>query len=277
MNCDLITQEPKTVLVVGDDCGMLAMLLQILSGRGYRVLLASSAASVSMLLDIELGIGSVLIRVGLPEAERIELMCLNRDVGVLFYYGTVEAGMVRLRLPERHLAHVPRILVVEDEPAVRDLFQRYLAEDGYHAAAAETCRRALAAAGETTFDAMVVDMSLPDADGVEAIRRLRADFPWAKILAVSGYMGGCMARLAGSAGATAVLRKPATSWELRKAVYGLLDPAGRWHSVTLRAKGFRAVAAGKRGLPMWVLEAQRRRPDCGGFADVTGGINDSVA
>jgi DNA-binding response OmpR family regulator len=257
MKSELVERDQGTVLVVADDSDMLGILQPILAGRGYRVLVASGADSAARLLDLELGIDSVMIRAGLTDSERIELMCLRRGVGVLFLCGIVEAGVIRLRVPERRPECAPRILIVDGEPAVRGLFDRYLAEDGYHVTAVETCAQALAAAQKTTFDVIVVDLTLPDIDGIEAIRNFRNDFPSMKILAVSGDMAGCVPSLVLSAGATAILGKPATSWELREAVYRLLDPVGRWHAVTLSAEGFRAVSAEDGTQKTWGWESGR--------------------
>jgi len=220
---EFVERNHPTVLVVADDADMFAMLSHILKGRGYRVLLSDGAASAARLLDLEFEIDCVMIWAGMADSERIELTCLRRGLDVLLLCGIVEAGVIRLRVPERHPEYAPRILIVEDEPAVRTLFERLLTEDGYHVTAVKTGRQALAAAQATTFDAIVMDLSLPDLDGVEAIRTFRSDFPWAKILAVSGYMSGCVPNISLNAGATAILEKPATAWELRRAVYRLLD------------------------------------------------------
>jgi len=247
----------STVLVVADDAGMLAILLQVLTGRGYRVLLASDAGSAGSLLDQELGVDTVMIQVGLTDAERIELKGLRRGAEVLFLGGIVESGIIRLRVPERRVEYAPRILIVAEEPAVRASFERDLAEDGYPVTAVENCARALEAAQKTRFDVIVVDLSLPEYDGIQTIRNCRCDFPWMKILAVSGDDTARLLGLALSADATDVLRKPATSWELRQAVYRLLDPAGRWHDVMLSAEGFRARSAKDGTEKTWDWESGR--------------------
>ncbi|MGC9952473.1 MAG: response regulator transcription factor [Bryobacteraceae bacterium] len=125
-------------------------------------------------------------------------------------------------------ADLPRILVLDDEPAVRALFDQFLAEDGYQVTAMGNYREAWAAAKETMYEVIVVDLSLLDIDGIEAIRNFRSAFPRMKILAVSGYMTGCVPSLALRAGATSTLGKPATSWQLREAVYRLLNPTAAW-------------------------------------------------
>ena len=257
MEPELLEQGQSTVLVVADDAGMLAILHQVLTGRGYRVLLAKEAASADSLLDRDLGVDTVMIQVGLADQERIELKGLRCGVEVLFLGGIVESGIVRLRVPERRVEYAPRILIVAEEPAVRALFDRHLAEDGYPVTVVETWGQALEAARKTRFDVIVVDLSLPESGGIEAILNCRSDFPWMKILGVSGEQAGSLPGLALGAGAAAILRKPAASWELREAVYRLLDPAGRWREVMLSAEGFRAVSGKDGAEKTWGWESGR--------------------
>ena len=257
MKSESIEAGHSTVLVVADDSDMLGILNHILTGRGYRVFLASEAAAAARLLDLELGIDSVMIRAGLSDSERIELMCLGRGVGVLFLCGIVEAGVIRLRVPEKRLGYAPRILIVDNDSAMRDLFDRHLSEDGYHVTTVQTSRQAWAAAQKTTFDVMVMDLNFLETGTLETIRDFRGDFPWMKILAVSGLTTGDIPGLILSAGATAVSSKAVTSWEFREAIYGLLDPARRWRGVTLSADGFRDVSVGGEPQKTWGWESGR--------------------
>jgi CheY-like chemotaxis protein len=126
------------------------------------------------------------------------------------------------------LGYAPRILIVDDEPAVRALFDHVLSEDGYWVSAVGTAREALRALSDTTFEVAVIDLSLPDEDGFEVVRQIRAQFPEVKILAVSGFMVGSVPVKAVAAGASATLRKPMSPGKLRDAVYRLLDPSGMW-------------------------------------------------
>jgi CheY-like chemotaxis protein len=121
------------------------------------------------------------------------------------------------------LSYAPQILVVEDEPAVRNLLDRALAEDGYLVTAVGTARQALQAVRDAAFEVIILDMSLPDADGLDVLRQIRLDIPEVQVLAFSGMMVGAMLSLARAAGADATLAKPTTSRKLREVVYGLLD------------------------------------------------------
>jgi CheY-like chemotaxis protein len=126
------------------------------------------------------------------------------------------------------LSYAPRILIVEDEPAVRTLFEEVLSGDGYYITAVGTARHALHTLRNFEFDLVILDMSLPDRDGAELLGHIRAESPHLKILAISGFMAGGMHEIATSAGASATLTKPASPRELRRAVYRLLDPSGTW-------------------------------------------------
>ena len=69
-----------------------------------------------------------------------------------------------------------KILVVDDEPAVRDSLRRALQLEGYDVELAGDGAEALERiAGENSADAVVLDVSMPRLDGLEACRRLRRD------------------------------------------------------------------------------------------------------
>jgi two-component system, OmpR family, response regulator len=68
-----------------------------------------------------------------------------------------------------------RVLIVEDEVKMAGLIRRGLREDGMAADVAVKGEDALWMAGATDYDAIVLDVMLPGADGFEVCRRLRAD------------------------------------------------------------------------------------------------------
>jgi CheY-like chemotaxis protein len=70
------------------------------------------------------------------------------------------------------------ILVVDDDPAFRELAGRFLADLGLHVAAqADSAAMAIAMAMETEPDAALVDVDLPDGDGIALAGTLTA-LPW---------------------------------------------------------------------------------------------------
>jgi two-component system KDP operon response regulator KdpE len=69
------------------------------------------------------------------------------------------------------------ILVVEDEPEIRRFLRSSLGADGYRVVEAESGNRGAVDAGTHKPDLAIVDLGLPDIDGVEVIRRIRSWSP----------------------------------------------------------------------------------------------------
>jgi two-component system, OmpR family, KDP operon response regulator KdpE len=67
-----------------------------------------------------------------------------------------------------------RILVVDDEPAIRRFLKTSLAAQDYHVMEADTAKAALEAIRRNAPDVLVLDLGLPDGDGFEIIRELRS-------------------------------------------------------------------------------------------------------
>jgi two-component system response regulator ResD len=65
------------------------------------------------------------------------------------------------------------VLVVDDEPTIREIVARYLERAGYEARVAVDGRSALAALRERAADLVVLDLMLPGIDGLEVMRRIR--------------------------------------------------------------------------------------------------------
>jgi DNA-binding response OmpR family regulator len=68
----------------------------------------------------------------------------------------------------------PRILLVDDEQAIQTLLSYPLRKDGYEVVQATDGRQALARFEEGTYDLVVLDVMMPQLDGLEVCRRMRA-------------------------------------------------------------------------------------------------------
>ena len=75
-----------------------------------------------------------------------------------------------------------RVLVVEDEKKLGELLGRGLREEGYAADVTDRGEEALWMARAVPYDAIVLDVMLPGADGFEVCRRLRRDEIWTPVL-----------------------------------------------------------------------------------------------
>ncbi|MBX9608735.1 MAG: response regulator [Gammaproteobacteria bacterium] len=106
------------------------------------------------------------------------------------------------------------VLVVDDDPDVRELLQDYLTDSGYEVLLAEGARTARALLAERTPDLCLLDISLPGEDGLSLARFLREEYDLA-IIMVSGA-GETLDRIVGlEVGADDYLSKPFDLRELR--------------------------------------------------------------
>jgi DNA-binding response OmpR family regulator len=67
-----------------------------------------------------------------------------------------------------------RILLIEDDPRLADMVREYLGKAGFDVVHAENGTRGLAMHGREAVDAVILDLMLPDTDGLEICRRIRA-------------------------------------------------------------------------------------------------------
>ncbi|HEV7138834.1 MAG TPA: response regulator, partial [Steroidobacteraceae bacterium] len=70
-----------------------------------------------------------------------------------------------------------QVLVIEDEPAIRNVLKVLLEAERYRVIEADTAARAEIEARSHKPDLLLIDLGLPDSDGLTVIRRLRAWSP----------------------------------------------------------------------------------------------------
>jgi DNA-binding response OmpR family regulator len=78
-----------------------------------------------------------------------------------------------------------RLLLVEDDVAIQTFLKRALAEAGYQVDAARDAKTGMLKALEGIHDAFIIDLGLPDMDGLELISRCRAQGSFAPVLILS--------------------------------------------------------------------------------------------
>ncbi len=79
-----------------------------------------------------------------------------------------------------------RVLFVEDEVALHDAYRRYF-QRRYELAFADTGAGAIKEFGAFEPDVVVIDLHLPDTDGIEVVRQMRETRPGLAIVITSGY------------------------------------------------------------------------------------------
>jgi CheY-like chemotaxis protein len=118
-----------------------------------------------------------------------------------------------------------RILVVDDDTAVRGAIKMVLEQDGHEVTLAANGRAGVAAVEAGTFDLVICDIFMPGMDGIETIHAFHRHNPRMPVIAMSGFMfrdGQTPApdylSLSTKLGAAYSLRKPFRPHELLKAV-----------------------------------------------------------
>ena len=115
---------------------------------------------------------------------------------------------------------MPRILIVDDDVAVRETLARILQTASCEHAVASTAAAALVLARTFRLDRAIVDFVLPDEDGIALTIRLREEFPDLVVTMVSG-MPDFVVRvgdLAKAAGVVAFVEKPFLAQDILDAV-----------------------------------------------------------
>src|SRR5271165_4094338 len=123
------------------------------------------------------------------------------------------------------MADQPRILVVDDEPAVQSALLRALTLEQYDVSQAADGHEALEQLGSTPYEAVILDIAMPRLDGLEVCRRLRQGGDRTPVLMLTAR-GQIDDRVAGlDAGADDYLAKPFALRELLARVRALLRRA----------------------------------------------------
>jgi DNA-binding NarL/FixJ family response regulator len=128
-----------------------------------------------------------------------------------------------------------RILLVDDHDAMRAALRAFLArQPGLQVVGeARSGREALERAAELLPDVVVMDVRMPDIDGADATRELRARHPEVRVVAVSAYAADEVVSRLRAAGASAVVAKDAAFEQLVPAIRAAAA-ARAAHSLTTR-------------------------------------------
>jgi len=103
----------------------------------------------------------------------------------------------------------PRILVIDDERAIRETIFDILDAKGYEVHVAESGERGITLAGKEYYDVVIVDIVMPEMNGVEACRHIRNISPSSSIIMMTGYSpSNPLVRSAIDGGVKRLLHKP---------------------------------------------------------------------
>ena len=115
-------------------------------------------------------------------------------------------------------ANNAHILVVDDEPDLRTLYELTLLREGYRVEAAESVSDAWQRLSEQRFDVLITDMRLPDGMGMELIQRLKAQQRSERCVVITAYGSAENAVESLKAGAFDYLTKPVDLKQFRAVI-----------------------------------------------------------
>ena len=138
---------------------------------------------------------------------------------------------------------MPRILLIEDDLRLAEMVSSYLGAAGFSVTHAPTGHAGIALAGRNGFDALILDLMLPDIDGLEVCRRVRTGAATPILMLTA--RGDAMDRVVGlEMGADDYLPKPFEPRELLARLKAILRRQGRDEARELLRFGRLAIDPG---------------------------------
>jgi DNA-binding NtrC family response regulator len=125
-----------------------------------------------------------------------------------------EAAVISRRIPSESLPESSgRVLVIDDEAEIRESLETLLQLEGYNVSTAATGREGLAQLGERSFDIVLLDLALPDRNGMDVLGEIHMLNPLQPVIMITAYGTVENAVRAMQSGATNFIQKP---WDNEK-------------------------------------------------------------
>jgi DNA-binding NtrC family response regulator len=115
------------------------------------------------------------------------------------------------------------VLIIDDEQEIRESLEQLLGVEGYRVATSPTAEDGLNKVNEGVFDLVLLDISLPDRNGLEVLKILRRESPDVGVIMITAYDSSQMAFQASREGAESYITKPWDNDKLLLEVRNALD------------------------------------------------------
>ena len=193
-----LTGNQRVILVVEDDLAFARIMYDLAHENGFRCLIATTAEE-GLAVATQYRPSAVVLDVGLPDQsglsvlDRLKHDSRTRHIPVhvvsahdysrtALALGAVgymlkpvkreELGQALVRLEARLDQRLRRVLIVEDDPVQLESLRKLLEAQRVETVGAQSAGRCLELLKDTTFDCMVLDLSLPDASGYSLLETL---------------------------------------------------------------------------------------------------------
>jgi PAS domain S-box-containing protein len=232
----------ETVLVVDDRAAVRELVRETLEPCGYKILEAADGQEGVEIFErnakqIDLVITDLvmprldgaefgrLVKQQRPETKILymsgysdESVVIDTPSALLQKPFTPEALAQRVREALGRTRPSRSILLVDDDPEVLGLLRSVLESEGYEILSAQNGREAIRVLKQSRVGLVMTDLAMPEQDGIELIREIRAEDANLKVIAMSGTFAGSVLYAARCLGANAILAKPVQVDQLLKAL-----------------------------------------------------------
>ncbi|MBE0520202.1 response regulator [Candidatus Bathyarchaeota archaeon] len=113
------------------------------------------------------------------------------------------------------MGETARILIVDDDENIRKVLTTILEDEGYIVESVGTAKKAIAKTGKKFYNLALIDVRLPDMEGIELLTRMKATTPKMRKIIITGYPTLQNAVEAVNRGADAYIIKP---FDMKKAL-----------------------------------------------------------
>jgi DNA-binding NtrC family response regulator len=117
----------------------------------------------------------------------------------------------------------PSILIVDDEPEVRESLEELLGSEGYNLDSARTAEEGLKCLDDHLYDLALVDVNLPDGSGLDVLKSLKRESPDTGVIMITAYDSSQTAFQASKEGAESYVTKPWDNDKLLLEVRNLIE------------------------------------------------------
>jgi CheY-like chemotaxis protein len=155
---------------------------------------------------------------------------------------------------EKAMTASRKVLVVDDDPAVRKSFDRVLSGKGYAVITAENGEEAMRKLNEEKYDLVYTDIRMPGMSGLEVAEQVKARKPWTPVVIITGYGTDAAETRAKAAGVSSFVHKPLSPEMIEgSARDALAAPAAQVVALPAAAKAPEAEPAASGSVLMNVL------------------------
>src|SRR5881396_2983116 len=124
-----------------------------------------------------------------------------------------EAVVIMRHPGEAHASRSGTVLIIDDEAAIRESLETLLELEGYDVETAANGEQGIARLGDRSFDLVLLDLALPDRNGIDLLAEIRAHAPQLSVIMITAYGTVENAVKAMQAGAANFVQKP---WDNEK-------------------------------------------------------------